>query len=232
MENPYLIQRCEIKESWNQASIVSEAVKLEYMGSSEFEWGAIPDSLKEISKRNGLEVFQHKNLFVLCKENELTEYKELLDQLEQNKIRTKERVWGENTDLWIDLRNSIVFSKNEKILKVFQDLTKGSVEKIKENERIKEEGDKLIDPLTKDLRKYMSWTFIVPKSINSSEGARSLKGKTNQEVVFWLNGPQINNQWFCGFYTFEDFQQMAKNGTGPLAEKKAELENMSNSNSL
>ena len=75
----------------------------------------------------------------------------------------------------------------------------------------------------------MDWTFIGPHSIDENKGTVALKGDTEHDVVFWLNGNHINGQWFCGYYTFESFQQMAENGTGPLAEEKARLESLKTS---
>jgi hypothetical protein len=47
MHTPYLIQRGEIKRPLVEGRL-SEAVNLDYMGSAEFEFGALPKSLRAL----------------------------------------------------------------------------------------------------------------------------------------------------------------------------------------
>jgi hypothetical protein len=50
MKTPYLIQRAEINSSRNDEMRLSQAVDLDYMGSSEFELGATAKSLRALEK--------------------------------------------------------------------------------------------------------------------------------------------------------------------------------------
>ena len=47
MEKPYLIQRLSMKDGNGS---FDDVLKLDYMGSSEFEWGVIPNALKILTK--------------------------------------------------------------------------------------------------------------------------------------------------------------------------------------
>lgn len=48
---PYLIQRCTVKDVFIETQKVSEYLSLDYMGSSEYEWGAVPKCLREFNNR-------------------------------------------------------------------------------------------------------------------------------------------------------------------------------------
>lgn len=94
MRHPYLIQRCTIQE-WKPSYKVSEYLKLDYMGASEFEWGAVPKCLRAFGeKQKQLEVFDifHAKtldlpegaspaVYILCTKDEVKEYTKLLTQL-------------------------------------------------------------------------------------------------------------------------------------------------------
>ena len=45
---PYLLQRGVFKKQFNNSKGIDGNVELDYMGSSEFEWGALPKSLRRI----------------------------------------------------------------------------------------------------------------------------------------------------------------------------------------
>ena len=49
MKTPYLIQRLNFRKPTTTGSF-DEVLQCDYMGSSEFEWGALPKSLKQMTK--------------------------------------------------------------------------------------------------------------------------------------------------------------------------------------
>lgn len=49
---PYLIQRASIRKNAADDAVLSKAVNLDYMGSSEFEFGALPQALKDLAARS------------------------------------------------------------------------------------------------------------------------------------------------------------------------------------
>ena len=52
MKAPYLIQRAHIKSPLTDGSTrLSQAVSFDYMGSSEFEWGALPHSFRRMQQQ-------------------------------------------------------------------------------------------------------------------------------------------------------------------------------------
>lgn len=211
MRDPYLIQRCEVKQDWSQAKTVSEALKLDYMGSSEFEWGAIPQFIEQMSKKEDLKVFSHvvnkTEYFILCQKNEIEEYKNILQKLADDQVRTKEFVFNSTTNFWMDLTNKVAFSLNKDVLAKSPSLFKNSVQVILHNREINQEGKDLLQKydLHKKVKEIIDYTAICPHDIEKSPGTRNLKGKTSQRVVFWLNGPYIGKTWFSGFYTLEEF---------------------------
>lgn len=58
----YLVQRCTKKFKVYKNETVSEAFSLDYMGSSEFEFGAIPKSIRKLAQKNLVQTsFKHKS---------------------------------------------------------------------------------------------------------------------------------------------------------------------------
>lgn len=51
LSKPYLIQRASVRSDAAADATVSQAVRLDYMGSSEFEFGALPRSLRSIASK-------------------------------------------------------------------------------------------------------------------------------------------------------------------------------------
>jgi hypothetical protein len=231
--SPYLIQRCKIKDRSNKTKIVSEALSFDYMGSSEFEWGALPRNTEALYlKRDKMVITDYtgvlpknvKSLFILSLPEQAVKYQTELLNLIQGKTRTKEYVFSsfsdeETTEVWLDLDNQVVFSSNKNILARLSTLLEGSMVKIKENQRVKAKGDQLIRSRLSNFYKSLPGTVaICPTSINDSEGAKALIGSTTEDVVFWLNGPYVNNNWVCGYFTVEALEQFAKSQSGPVAD--------------
>lgn len=138
MKTPYLIQRCEIKRPIAPASAdISKAVDFDYMGSSEFEFGALPKSLRRIEQtgwkiRLVPEIMQGEialRVWSSFSDEEFEEYKTYLIRLRNpgsNPIRTKERTKFEeggkiseffNTDFWWDIQNDVMFGFDKVFMK-------------------------------------------------------------------------------------------------------------------
>lgn len=132
MERPYLIQRAKFiteDESTTSRKGIDKLLGFDYMGSAEFEFGALPKSLKRIrADHKDYIQFQYsfkkhptKVLTVLCKKNEYNEVCAILEELALNKIRLKERcdlpkflqgksdTW--DNDFWWDIDNDFMFWK-------------------------------------------------------------------------------------------------------------------------
>lgn len=123
----YLLQRAKFEDREEKKGIDS-IISLDYMGSSEFEWGALPDSLKRI--RSGytnyvyLDVpIKDKVITVFCKDFQKSEVKMYITELSEGKMLLKEfsdfnyyinkDVYDNymGTDFWWDLDNDIMFWK-------------------------------------------------------------------------------------------------------------------------
>jgi len=51
LESPYLIQRMKLRKvAAGEGRSIDDLFSMDYMGSSEFEWGALPESLKRICR--------------------------------------------------------------------------------------------------------------------------------------------------------------------------------------
>lgn len=148
---PYLVQRAKVKDDVRHTKRISENIETDYMGSAEFEFGALPKSLRAIHADLPLyhiiqvkEIKNDKNmpLIVWSKipfEN-LPEYVEHLKQMRLGKLRLKESThfdqdWAKNytrpewriTDFWWDLDNDAMFSFKPAIMKVLPDSVRASV---------------------------------------------------------------------------------------------------------
>lgn len=128
IHHPYLIQRGEIKRPL-VAGRFSEAVDLDYMGSAEFEFGALPKSLRAlqsmvdaISMTTEPRILEgDRSLRVLhpFTPEEYEEYLGYLLELRAGKRRTKETTCFaadyppmefSKTDIWWDIGNHVMFS--------------------------------------------------------------------------------------------------------------------------
>lgn len=133
--NPYLIQRARINSPLaKEGERLSNAVRFDYMGSAEFEFGALPKSFRRIqAKRSLLKMRKIESiksgelsLRVLSTMNdeEFAEYTEILKTLRESdrKIRTKEMTYFNEDfkpfssndifriDFWWDICNDAMFT--------------------------------------------------------------------------------------------------------------------------
>jgi len=130
---PYLIQRARF-ENRDFKTGIDSIIKLDYMGSSEFENGAVPKSLKKIRDNKKEYVFikfniQKKDIIIYCKESEISDVKKYLLELSRGNHKLKEYCdfkeyinpskfdleiqagYGHKTDFWWDIENHIMFWK-------------------------------------------------------------------------------------------------------------------------
>ena len=126
---PYLIQRGEIRRPLASPSArLSDAVNLDYMGSAEFEFGAMPKSLRALQasvdalQKTVLESIQVagvplKVVHALSPE-EIPQYEAHLLAMRENKLRLKalsrfaanyESQYS-HTDFWWDIDNHVMWS--------------------------------------------------------------------------------------------------------------------------
>ena len=128
---PYLIQRGKFANRDHKKGIDS-ILSFDYMGSAEFEWGALPDSLDDI--RANIKdyscidvVINSKTITVFCKESQKEDVSNYLDELSQGKHRLKEYsdfdniiypnekylIRG-NTEFWWDINNHFMWWVQDK----------------------------------------------------------------------------------------------------------------------
>lgn len=139
---PYLIQRCKIEQPVENGVRFSHNVKLDYMGSAEFEFGIVPQSLRRMAESKDYHLVPVRDilndngdhLYVWCDLpfEKVPEYVEILKRLRnKNDIRLKESShfyinkaddWyskdNARTDFWWDLDNNIMFTFNADMMKV------------------------------------------------------------------------------------------------------------------
>lgn len=138
--NAYLIQRAEIKRPI-QLDRFSNTAQLDYMGSAEFEFGALPSSLRSMqARKDALKLAvekrivddQERSLRVLhfFEEAEYEEYVGKLLDLRAGRGYTKEVThfeyrpatrrdprWAPKTDLWWDITNHVMWSFDKQYIK-------------------------------------------------------------------------------------------------------------------
>jgi len=127
----YLLQRATIEDRDYKKGIDS-IINLDYMGASEFEWGAIPDSLKAI--RTAIPEYTYmdipmygKVVTVFCNAKVKSEVPDMLERLASGEIRCEcytefdnllrpseiQKKWQAKrplrTNFWWDLDNHIMF---------------------------------------------------------------------------------------------------------------------------
>lgn len=95
---PYLIQRCKLKDyDRDKVTGIDSILSFDYMGSSEFEWGALPKALRELCRvADNLHVsevsFGKKSLWLICPANSVLPCTKMLQLVANEKHRTKEYV--------------------------------------------------------------------------------------------------------------------------------------------
>jgi len=129
MKKPYLIQRAKFcNDQRETAKGIDKLLQFDYMGSAEFEWGALPESLKRV--RENFSDYVHLNYFfkkyhptkfvnVFCRKAQKDFIGDILEELSENKIRLKEYCdlkyyleddikWRHN-DFWWDIEQDWFF---------------------------------------------------------------------------------------------------------------------------
>ena len=235
---PNLIQRCKITNPPSSGKGLSDCLSFDYMGSAEFEWGALPKNTEALYfKRDRLKIFRYegptpagiKRLFFLCVPEQAEDYYTQLQALCSNQIRTKEFVFSihkpKETNLWFDLDNQVVFSTDHGFLSKLTLLLQVSMDRILKSRAVRKRGDELINSGLRDLHhKLDGMVALCPHDIDDCPGTKTLKSQTKESVVFWLNGPQVNDEWVCGFYTAEAVQEFIDHQTGPIQNYIQECE--------
>lgn len=97
MEEPYCIQRAKF-ENRPEKTGIDKLLRFDYMGSAEFEFGALPASLKRVrANLNDYIMFQYsfkkfpsKCVTVYCKKEQYDFIGDILEQLAEKKIQLKE----------------------------------------------------------------------------------------------------------------------------------------------
>lgn len=123
---PYLIQRGQFKPiAFGEITGFDSLIQFDYMGSAEFEFGAMPKSLRRIAgaaanysvSPSGMEAKDGRVLFVFCAPTDADEIKTWLACAAKRAVRTKESThlpaalgiepdaYGRRTDFWWDLDN-------------------------------------------------------------------------------------------------------------------------------
>lgn len=140
---PYLVQRCSVKTGFHSGLKTGDYLKLDYMGSSEFEWGAIPKFQREILPKlallkQGVVVHGGYTLYFLAPLDQHTDYAQILKDLIDRKTRTKESLHMDfketiyvgkkqtpmydqphapySVTVWFDLDNQLIFARDPKVL--------------------------------------------------------------------------------------------------------------------
>jgi hypothetical protein len=129
---PYLIQRADLLEKIAPPTErLTNAVKFDYMGSAEFEYGALPQSLRRIEEQFDKFV-QRRVPEIVCEpydvavrvwsylsDEEFEVYKQHLLALRNDEIRTKEITrfakdykprGSYKTNFWWDIQNDVMWS--------------------------------------------------------------------------------------------------------------------------
>lgn len=150
MESIYLIQRCNKKEPSATGSF-DDVFRLDYMGSAEFEWGAVPESLNRILKLNevyhierfnDIKNFENIDLILLHHFNktDLEKYSKFLINASIGTENLKENsylyyniigkcAYGKNdfkksfyrVDLWWDILNDVFFFFGDEMKEILED---------------------------------------------------------------------------------------------------------------
>ncbi len=122
MRNPYLIQRCMLRDNIGEITGFDSVFRSDYMGSAEFEFGALPKSLRRIVNQNwyvyptDTKAHDGRGLFIVASATgQRDQIAPLIPQLIERKIRLKEVTrlkealsgdeWARDVVLWWDIDN-------------------------------------------------------------------------------------------------------------------------------
>lgn len=142
-ETPYLIQRMNFKKNPEAGFGIEALLSMDYMGSAEFEFGALANALKVMcSTADKLEVAVIKDvvskkgqrLYLVLPKGSADNYRPVIDELAAEKIRLKafanftahltgttfmgreldENGWRGLPEAWWDLDNNVMFTFGKK----------------------------------------------------------------------------------------------------------------------
>lgn len=145
---PWLIQRAQIQSPLAdpKEATLTKSLRLDYMGSAEFEFGALPASLRRIrsahynSTRLVRWITQDESplrVFSCFNEVDFAKYTEILSDLRFGNPRLKEvSRFGANypqgefsrTDFWWDIENDVIWSFNKNYMNRLPQYLKNSFE--------------------------------------------------------------------------------------------------------
>jgi hypothetical protein len=153
MKTPYLVQRGEINHPLKPSSeILTQAVRLDYMGSSEFEFGAVRESLEGLRRgKRSLRLVDSitqgdSKLRVLSifSDEEFPQYVQYLKWMREDNIRLKEWIRFSpseqhmlkslKVDFWWDIQNHVIWSFHKRFMKRLESHLQASFMKMDENE--------------------------------------------------------------------------------------------------
>lgn len=161
MYTPYLIQRAEIKTPLAEKDTrLSQAVNFDYMGSAEFEFGALPESFREIEKfpahawrcRQVPEITEGETplrVWSALSDEDFAVYTVWLKQFRAGSPKmphTKEGVHFEavrgpfsygNTNFWWDIENHVMFGFKKEFMKRVGDYVASSLKYMNEQKAVK-----------------------------------------------------------------------------------------------
>jgi hypothetical protein len=139
IRSPYLIQRAEIRRPFVKGRF-TEAVDLDYMGSAEFEFGALPQSLRALQAKIDqinlttepriLEGDRSLRVLHTFDRDEYEVYFGYLLELRAGRGHTKETTGFAAssvpsqyyiTDFWWDVRNNVMFSFDKQFMNRLSD---------------------------------------------------------------------------------------------------------------
>jgi hypothetical protein len=156
MYNPYLIQRAEIKTPLAPKDTrLSQAVNFDYMGSAEFEFGALPASFRAIETfpahawhcRQVPEITEGDTPLRVWSAFDDADFKDYVEFLKKARdthsvIHTKEAVhfekdrvkskYGTNADFWWDIDNHVMFGFKKEFMKRVGDYVAASLKYMNE----------------------------------------------------------------------------------------------------
>lgn len=133
---PYLIQRAKFENKSHKKGIDS-ILSFDYMGSAEFEFGALGESLERVRNKIGEYTYLdvpvgEKVITVFCNNENKAEIKTYLQALVDKTCRTKEFTafdsyikddgyFKDRFDMWWDIKNDVMFwKKNAEFEKKFK----------------------------------------------------------------------------------------------------------------
>jgi hypothetical protein len=133
MKQPYLVQRGEIITPLSAPNTrLSKAVDLDYMGSSEFEFGALPRSFRAMEQGTRvLRIFPNISensvplrVFSILTDEEFEQYGKFLLRMRGDDIRPKERSefeanrssWAK-ANFWWDIENHVMWGFHKEFMK-------------------------------------------------------------------------------------------------------------------